>query len=289
MSFEVFAAEVKVSPWFREFTEHTRKDDLRQLARSLETKLMRDLGVSLPVTPNASALPPGSFFYPVEFTLNRNYVSRDDPSYYPTDNPIRRDHIFKVPMVSGSTWKGSLRAAAIELLLERPEEHFAAERLALWKLFGDEKGEPGERDEGSLSAYLDRERPASRETFRGLLSKEHGRDEDIHNKGRLRCFPTFFEKIGLDYLNPRDRTKRAGSVPITMEVVPAGTAGVLHILYCPFDLIGRNEKMHGERQRDWRLLREAISHMMLVSGFGGKKSVGCGTALLDEPLPQEVP
>ncbi len=55
----------------------------------------------------------------------------------------------------------------------------------------------------------------------------------------MHCLPTFFEQIGPDILNPRNKETRAGSTPISLEVVRAGARGLLSMVYVPFDLIGK--------------------------------------------------
>ncbi|MFH1562140.1 MAG: RAMP superfamily CRISPR-associated protein [Nitrospirota bacterium] len=62
------------------------------------------------ITPNyLSALPEYSFAIQFKFTLEKSYISKDDQEFYIIDNPVKKDWIFEVPMVSPSTWKGHLR------------------------------------------------------------------------------------------------------------------------------------------------------------------------------------
>ena len=74
-------------------------------------------------------LPSGSFSVQLTFALRRPYLSLDEQSFYVIENPVRRDHVFGVPMVAPSSWKGCLRAALREIAPER----------AVW-LCGHEKG-----------------------------------------------------------------------------------------------------------------------------------------------------
>src|SRR5207248_3303015 len=52
--------------------------------------------------------------------------------------------------------------------------------------------------------------------------------------GSLYFFPTFFTRKGMEIINPQDREKRAGSLPIPFESVPAGSTGTFTLLYVPF-------------------------------------------------------
>lgn len=103
-------------------------------------------------------LPEGSVLLEFAFKLEKPYVSRDDAAFYPIDNPVRKERIFKAPYVAGSSWKGSLRAAAVEglLLREQTGEERVAERLDLIDVFGDEKAAPEIRRGGGPARYAGR-------------------------------------------------------------------------------------------------------------------------------------
>jgi CRISPR-associated protein Cmr2 len=46
-----------------------------------------------------------------QFKLATDYLSQDDVSLYPIDNPVRKEHVLKLPMVAPTGWKGALRSA----------------------------------------------------------------------------------------------------------------------------------------------------------------------------------
>jgi hypothetical protein len=168
----------------------------------------------------------------VEFTLIRNLTTRDGPSYYPSNNPIYRDVVFKCPVMPGSSWKGAIRASARE------------QEAELRVLFGPEKDEP-----------------------------------EPHNEARLHCLPTFFTVISRDILNPRNRKTRAGSAPINLEVIAAGTIATLQMIWSPFDLLGGTaEEIEKAWQADWKIVRVAVAHMFDEGGVGAKKSLSFGLA-----------
>lgn len=249
------------------------------------------------------------------FTLEKPYLSRDDAPFYPIDNPVRKERIFRVPMVAPSTWKGSLRSAAVDNLLLRPPDtggDLVEERIRLIKLFGDEKGaseEDLDLPEDAPSAAHDSApaaptpapgddgqpqsrplRPVLDDHFRqlGILRKFRQREkacflkddsDEYRRKGRLHFLPSYFDGIELDVLNPRDRVTRAGTLPIVMEIVPAGCSATFSLLYFPFDLLGQTrETTLAELRQDWRLIGEALVRVFRWSGFGAKKSSGNGKA-----------
>ena len=223
-----------------------------------------------------------------EFVLEKNFLSRDDAPFYPIDNSVRKERIFRAPMISGSSWKGSLRAAAVDLLVlqELDLDRKMQERLALIEIFGDEKGEAEEGEEAgeqSLKAYLDNYLGEGKMKFEEEKKKRLGgaspEEADICRKGRVRCLPSYFNGIDLDVINPRSRKTRTGTVPIPMEMVPAGCAAKLGMIYLPFDLLGQEEaKIREQLRRDWNILGKALFRMFRESGFGAKKTSGCGKA-----------
>jgi len=260
--------------------EKTRREGLR--TQRAPMMLMRKLGLIGAGEGAVARLPLGSAILEFDLVLEKNYVSRDDAPFYPTDNPVRKERVFRAPMVAGSSWKGSLRSAAVENLVERREEpeRKAAERIALVQIFGEEKGE--EEGTHTLPRYLDdRLERKAKGTFFVRLRELFGDIpvEEMHRKGRVRCLPTYFGQIQLDVLNPRERKTRAGTLPIVMEVVPADSVAQFSMLYVPFDLLGRREEeLRKAVQQDWKLLGEALVRMLRYSGFGAKKSSGCGKA-----------
>jgi len=84
---------------------------------------------------------------------------------------VRKDKVFKVPMMSAASWKGLLRWTAMHTRLHQPvianeakqsPEEFAQERFVQTLLFGDEKGEePGETKD--FAAHLDALKPEARQ------------------------------------------------------------------------------------------------------------------------------
>jgi len=105
------------------------------------------------------------------------------------------------------------------------------------------------------------------------------RDDEGH-AGRLHFYPTFFDRIGLEVINPHDRETGAGRQPIYFESVPADAAGTFTLLYVPFDRIGEEDepKTRAQVAADLELVATGIQAMMTTYGFGAKTSSGFGVA-----------
>lgn len=118
-----------------------------------------------------------------------------------------------------------------------------------------------------------------------LLGNPRGSEEG--QAGRLYFYSTFFDKIGLEIINPHNRATGVGSKrgPILMECVPQGTAGDLVLLYVPFGPIEQSEdERRAEVGQDLEVLAEGIQAMLTIYGFGAKTSSGFGTA--EDQLPK---
>ena len=131
-----------------------------------------------------SCLPEHSFFLYVPFTLAAPYISQDDEPFYVHENPVRKDHVIRVPIVGSTSWKGSFRAALRWALGINDEDPLVV------RLLGNPKGEG--------------------ENFR---------------RGRLSFYPTFFDALEVQVINPHLRETGAGDKPIHIEGVPRGPKG----------------------------------------------------------------
>ncbi|HEW92810.1 MAG TPA: hypothetical protein ENF81_09775 [Thermotogaceae bacterium] len=189
--------------------------------------------------PEIAALPKYSFFLQFKFTLKKPFYSHDDEDFYIIDNPVTKEHIFKIPMMRPSSWKGNLRSTMIKVNNIMTEN---CDNPLIERLFGctDEK-------------------------------------ENTQKKGRLIFYPTYFDNIGLEMINPHDRKTKAGTNPILYEVVPKGSRGVFSLLYIPFDLIGGDDSnKRDDSIAGYQKVSEAIKEMMTTYGFGAKTSSGYG-------------
>lgn len=257
-----------------------------------ELNRLQKLGIRAPEVSSFMSLPLGSWFVQFTFILAKPWMSKDDDPFYVGEsvNPLRKDRVFKVPFMSAATCKGLLRWTAMykQLALKKDvlsDVDFASERFRQSLLFGDEKGqEPGAAKD--LVTFLDRLKPGAKNKYRSMIKEYFGSDSEKNelpshsHRGRLTFYPSFFDSIDVEVINPHSRRTKAGTHPIYLECVPAGARSTFSLLYVPFDLIGRkNEReMRSEAQKDLELVAEAISAMMLSYGFSGKRTSGYGTA-----------
>lgn len=98
------------------------------------------------------------------------------------------------------------------------------------------------------------------------------RESEAEQAGRLHFFATFFDKIGLEVINPHNRQSGVGKRgPILMECVPQGTTGTLLLLYVPFGSFDPREIA-----QDLEVTARGLQAMLAVYGFGAKTSSGFG-------------
>ena len=177
-------------------------------------------------------LPPLSFMLRVPFKLQKPYLGKEDRAFHILDNPVRKDKVFQTPMVAPTSWKGALRAALWQLEYKEESEQII-------RLFGNE------------------------------------REQEDHKKlksGRLYFYPTFFDQIGLEVINPHDRQKGTSARgPIYLECVPKDATGNFVILYVPFGDVKKCEVA-----KDLKGVAEGVKAMLTVYGFGAKTSSGFG-------------
>lgn len=203
-----------------------------------KTEWLTSLDLSPPeqIMPAIEHLPRFSFGLTLQFRLAKPYISRDETSFYIIENPVRKEWVFKVPYVAPSSWKGALRAA-------------------LWQNLGKEVYETDSR-------------------IKRLFGEV--RDDVTGQAGCLHLYPTFFDQIGLEVINPHDRERGIGKRgPIYFECVPPAQAtGRLTMLYVPIKVPARVEEV----AEDLHILAEGVVAMLTTYGFGAKTSSGYGTA-----------
>ncbi|MDF0590975.1 RAMP superfamily CRISPR-associated protein [Candidatus Methanocrinis natronophilus] len=235
--------------------------------------------------PDISLFPAGSWSLQFKFTLRKPYISRDDTDFYILDNPVKKEKVFKVPYVAPSQWKGALRSAMVlELAKDCPlqPEDFAQRRFRMAVLFGDEKGEEPRSIKG-LAKYLDEKGgEEASEIYRQLVKQcFNGEPNESlpHHRGCLHFYPTYFDQIGLEVINPHQRDTGAGKLPIYFECVPDGAEGTFTLLYVPLrgpEISHEDAKKHASQ--DLEVVAEGIRAMMTTYGFGAKTSSGFGVA-----------
>lgn len=185
----------------------------------------------------------------IKFKLLSPWYSKDDRPFHVLDNPVRKDRVFGVPYMSAGSWKGILRWAYrmhTGLIGPTPaddEEQRRKARARELHLFGNEKGEK-----------------------EGLL------------RGALAFYPTWFNRVGFEVINPHSRKTRAGTLPILYEVVPPDTEGILRLLYAP--LPGAAERDGVNPTEAIQNLFDAAEQLLTVYGVSAKRTAGWGVAEL---------
>lgn len=199
---------------------------------------------------------PGWFSLAIDFELQAPWYSKDDRPFHVLDNPVRKDRVFGVPFMSAASWKGLLRWAC--------------------------RMEAGLLED--LGQSENKHRKKDPEWIEHLFGKEKGEQEDFL-RGALAFRPTWFDKVGFELINPHDRKRRAGTVPITYEVVPGrrvvrtnqgeqetpGAQGSLRLLYAPLPGSGTPKDTFDN-------LFAAIEKLLTVYGFSAKRTAGWGLA-----------
>ncbi|MBI4632971.1 MAG: hypothetical protein HY742_03665 [Deltaproteobacteria bacterium] len=224
------------------------KNEARKLyinrAAKLELKLPRELRIE----PELAHLPNPSWFgIDISFILETPWYSKDDRPFHLLDNPVRKDRIFGIPFMSAASWKGLLRwaygmnAGLVGACKELDSGKIKKAKEQIVHLFGNEKDEQKKFRSGALVFY-----------------------------------PTWFDKIGFEVINPHSRKTRAGTIPIYYEVVPAGREGRFRLLYAP--LPGEIEKDKVKAADFIDNLIDAITALLETYGISAKRTVGWGTA-----------
>ena len=224
-----------------------RKCYIKRASDLKDLQLRPDLNLE----PDFSHLPDSSWFgIEVKFELLSPWYSKDDRPFHVLDNPVRKDKVFGVPFMSAASWKGLLRWAyemETGLVGPRPESDPKKKEKArnqLTHLFGNEKGEQKNFWSGVLIFY-----------------------------------PTWFNKVDFEVINPHKRKTRAGTQPIYYEVVPAGTEGRLRLLYVPLPGEIENDKVKPVDFID--SLIDSITALLKTYGISAKRTAGWGTARIN--------
>ncbi len=235
--------------------------------------------------PDIQKLVSFSFFLQFKFTLAKPFISRDDESFYITENPVKKDKVFKVPMMSPSGWKGNLRWSAgrdfVEELSCKLDEIFV-KRLQLIRMFGNETEATNQHFNACISQKLFNKKGKNEtkeigKQFQQYLEEAIPAIKNVSGlQGWLYFYTTFFDKIDLEVINPHDRKKRTGTIPIYFEVVPINATGTFSLLWFPYDLVENSIARKQALKENWMVLKKALKNMFLIYGFSAKKTSGFG-------------
>jgi CRISPR-associated protein Cmr2 len=277
---------VRIEPHLSYLWYEALNSDLKNPVRdawqkNLTTKKIPEDFRFIPNISELENLPALSFMLRVPFKLQKPYLSKDDRSFHLLDNPVRKDKVFQTPMVASTSWKGALHNAMLQQLAgwwcgldegvrkqRQQKKEFVAKRVSIGRLFGTEKGL--QIDDKKFDSYLDNlggndlVRLYQRYIRRYLSSTGFF-------SGRLYFYPTFFDQIDWEVINPHDRKKGTGKNPILIESVPIRETGKFMILYVPFGAIDESQVA-----KDLEIVAEGVKAMLTVYGFGAKTSSGFG-------------
>lgn len=184
----------------------------------------------------------------IRFKLLSPWYSKDDRPFHVLDNPVRKDRVFGVPYMSAASWKGLLRWAC--RMQAGLDDHL-------------------QKHSGKIEDWSDPD------WIIHLFGNEKGEKEDFL-RGSLAFYPTWFDKVRFEVINPHSRNTRAGTQPILYEVVPPDTEGVLRLLYAP--LPGDDARGTAERIDALQKLLDAAEQLLTVYGFSAKRTAGWGIA-----------
>lgn len=262
---------------------------------------------------------PGSFGIWCKFELESPYFSNDDDNLYIIQNPIIKETISKIPMVKGSSWKGFLSSVALNKLRENVESKDIPSIISCYlsfvRIFGTGSETFRELEREIKKVIGEAERKNSTKLTETLFQycvfdlgininiKKDGTsinkqliDEIIKkqneqkvknifsvNKGRAIFYPTYFNKINYEVINPHDREKRVGINPIFYEVVPKGAIGIFQLIYIPHNGILLEEnvlksEMESDKEFIEKILKEALENV----GIGAKTKLGWGRGKIKE-------
>lgn len=261
---------------------------------------------------------PGSFGLRYKFELITPYFSRDDDEFYIIDNPVMKEKVWKVPIIKGSSWKGALLKAArrkMNVLIEKGSVKDVLDNyLSITRIFGTGSDEY-RKIEDEIKKFINEKEKKNesilmKQLVRYALSdlglnlniKMNGKTvaeqilEQIIEyskksfniespsiwevkKGRAIFYPTYFDRLSLEVINPHKRNTKAGSFPIYYEVVPSGSIGILQIIYIPYDaIIVPTNELKDQVKFDCNLLKELIANVFKEIGIGAKTKLGWGRA-----------
>lgn len=209
----------------------------------------RDLQVwkkySDPSPETLDGLPKGCVLLRFDVTLLSPFFSRDELSFYPIDNALKRHKVFDVPFLAASGIKGLLRWAS---------------RMRRGSLEDDDK-------DRFLFGTVRNNTSASGDPQNGASALA----------GALICYPFFLSggSLGLEAINPQDRKTGAGSVPVKYEVVQPGATGTFFFLLP--NLPGRC-RLSSDHVSS---LIDDLKFLCTQGGISAKSSTGWGALKLD--------
>lgn len=249
---------------------------------------------------------PYGFIIHDNFNLGGPYFSREEDEFYAVQNPVLKEKISKFPMIRPTGWKGMLSSAALVKIKADIEtfdiEEFLKDYKSFLRIFGSGSEEirslqsaiSASTDEKKLSSELFRyavlelginleiQKEDSCTMLQNIINKVTQNKEEVlealtPRRGRALFYPTYFDKIGFEVINPHDRETRAGTKPIFYEVVPKGAEGIFQLAYIPYDGIFKDEATRKkEIEEDEKFVNLIYKNLLENIGIGAKTKLGWG-------------
>jgi len=244
--------------------------------------------------------------------LTSSFFTASENKFYSIPNPIAKERPTGLPVLKGSSLKGGLRQAAVDVIedelieknflfskykdkdedeileQEEKDKFYFKKRAEIVRLLGNEKGAVwftyksliatgGIRDVTKLNEILNNITSA----FEHYLKKQKIINSEGICRGRLIFQDVYFAQVALDVITPLDRRKRTplkGRAPIFYEVVPPQKEGVEGmVIWFPFDLIAKGET--GKIEEEWGKNKEILGKAfdkLAQKGVGAKTAEGWG-------------
>lgn len=243
----------------QEALDDTRK--ARGAARSLPCAVKEIDRAGLRTAPiDIAVLPAFSAAVTLRFQMLTPLLTRDDDPFYLFDNPVRKDHVYGVPLLAAASLKG-LAADAFQ----RGYPHELA-----WKALGD--------DDQSRTLRYRQVTVAAKRLF-GIASDDP--DELKSEAGRLHFSPTWFSHVQYLVMNPTKTDGTGiGSQPIQFEAVAPVTekskAVQAEINFFYFNPAGAPDSDETTARGDLACLVGALAAWWPALGLGAKRLAGYG-------------
>jgi|GEM_PF-3324231 len=234
-------------------------------------------------------------FFLIEFyfQLKSSLITRDEPAHYPIENPLRKDYALKLPVLNSTSWKGLLRHAFLfqhvfpawnvyaKNKSDEAKIQYLEKRFQMLRLFGTEK-------ETKHPALKENAADFKKEVIERIypeLNEEDKEEKELPGlTGCLFTYPTFFDQIEIELINPHDSVRRVGTQPIHLEMVPAGSQGLFRLFYLQHvPLMLQNATPDEIARADLKALTEAIKVLFLELGISAKRTSGHGQVQTEFP------
>jgi len=249
-------------------------------------------------------------------TLTSNLYTASENKFYSIDNQFAKEKATGLPILKGSSLKGALRQAAVDIVEDKLIRKNYGEKFSEYNganedtiLETEENKNSDDRfffeERARLVRLFGNEKDINWFTFKSLLAtggiKDVSKIKDILGKistafekylkqkkivssegicrGRLIFTDLYFKKVALDVITPLKRDKRTpASGPIYYEVVPEGENSTGVIIWFPFDLIakGESENRINEEWKEDMELIKSAFKKLQYLGIGAKTKDGWG-------------